>query len=92
MQTLQHIPLWVFALLMGLITLGLLQTRPPPAAKLERRHGHQRFVWPVLWCAQCTGLALVEARVHGMSAGGVTHIGMILDSPAVTAVLQACRD
>jgi hypothetical protein len=27
MQTLQHIPLWVFALLMGLITLGLLQTR-----------------------------------------------------------------
>ena len=27
MQTLQHIPLWVFALLMGLIALGLLQTR-----------------------------------------------------------------
>ena len=27
MQTLQHIPLWVFALLVGLIALGLLQTR-----------------------------------------------------------------
>ncbi len=27
MQTLQHIPLWVFALLLGLIALGLLQTR-----------------------------------------------------------------
>jgi len=27
MQTLQHIPLWVFALLIGLIALGLLQTR-----------------------------------------------------------------
>lgn len=27
MQTLQHIPVWVFALLLGLIALGLLQTR-----------------------------------------------------------------
>lgn len=27
MQTLQHIPLWVFGLLIGLIGLGLLQTR-----------------------------------------------------------------
>lgn len=27
MQTLQHIPVWVFALLIGLIALGLLQTR-----------------------------------------------------------------
>ena len=27
MQTLQHIPIWVFALLIGLIALGLLQTR-----------------------------------------------------------------
>lgn len=27
MQTLQHIPLWVFALFLGLIALGLLQTR-----------------------------------------------------------------
>lgn len=27
MQTLQHIPLWVFALLIGLIALGLVQTR-----------------------------------------------------------------
>ena len=27
MQTLQHIPVWVFALLIGLIVLGLLQTR-----------------------------------------------------------------
>lgn len=27
MQTLQHIPIWVFALLIGLIVLGLLQTR-----------------------------------------------------------------
>ena len=27
MQTLQHIPIWVFALLLGLIALGLLQTR-----------------------------------------------------------------
>ncbi len=27
MQTLQHIPLWVFALLIGLIALGLMQTR-----------------------------------------------------------------
>ena len=27
MQTLQHVPLWVFVLLMGLIALGLLQTR-----------------------------------------------------------------
>ena len=27
MQTLQHIPIWVFALLIGLIALGLVQTR-----------------------------------------------------------------
>jgi len=27
MQTLQHIPVWVFALLIGLIALGLVQTR-----------------------------------------------------------------
>jgi hypothetical protein len=27
MQTLQHIPVWVFSLLIGLIALGLLQTR-----------------------------------------------------------------
>ena len=27
MHTLQHIPIWVFALLLGLIALGLLQTR-----------------------------------------------------------------
>ena len=27
MQTLQHIPVWVFVLLAGLIALGLLQTR-----------------------------------------------------------------
>lgn len=27
MQTLQHVPVWVFALLIGLIALGLLQTR-----------------------------------------------------------------
>jgi hypothetical protein len=27
MQTLQHIPVWVFALLLGLIALGLVQTR-----------------------------------------------------------------
>jgi predicted dienelactone hydrolase len=39
--------------------------------------------------------SLVDTRrvgVHGMSAGGVTHIGMILDAPAVAAVVQACRD
>jgi hypothetical protein len=35
MQTLQHIPLWVFGLLIGLVALGLLQTRTRQVRKLQ---------------------------------------------------------
>jgi hypothetical protein len=35
MQTLQHIPLWVFGLFIGLVALGLLQTRTRQVRKLQ---------------------------------------------------------
>ena len=35
MQTLQHIPLWVFGLLIGLVALGWLQTRTRQVRKLQ---------------------------------------------------------
>lgn len=46
MQTLQHIPLWVFALLLGLIALGQLQTRTRQV-RMQRLLGIQ-IAWTVV--------------------------------------------
>jgi len=62
MQTLQHIPLWVFGLFIGLVALGLLQTRTRQVHKLQLLGakvaltvvtliGVVQLWWPTPWLA-----------------------------------------
>lgn len=76
MQTLQHIPVWVFALLIGLIALGLLQTR-------TRHVGQRRLVAVQIALTVFTLVGVVQQWQH------TPWLALGLLSWAVTGVLVA---
>ena len=74
MQTLQHIPLWVFGLFIALVALGLLQTRTRQVRKLQLLSAKVALTvvtlisvvqlwWPTPWLA----IALSSWALTGLS-------------------------
>lgn len=75
MQTLQHIPLWVFGLFIGLVVLGLLQTRTRQVRKRQLLSAKIALTlvtlvsvlqlwWPTPWLA----IALISWAITAMLA------------------------
>lgn len=73
MQTLQHIPLWVFGLFIGLVALGWLQTRTRQVRKLQLLSGKVALTvvtlisvvqlwWPTPWLV----IALISWALTGL--------------------------
>lgn len=73
MQTLQHIPLWVFGLFIGLVALGLLQTRTRQVHRLQLLGAKVALTvvtlisvvqlwWPTPWFA----IALISWGLSGL--------------------------